>query len=298
MNRRLAKKITHFIGLVAVVVAVLSSCKSTETVSTVKLRNIPPKKIISKVVQNNNTPFESLSCKKVGISVKGNNGKGGSLRGIMTILNDSAIFISANKISVPIAKVLITPDSVKLVNYLQKNYIASDITQLSDVYNLNLDFWTLQNILSYKPFADYNDHKSNQYNDFISYTENGNYVLQSAKNRKIEKILNKTEKNKELRPRFLSDYQIIQRIYINPHNFLVETVSLIDYTEGREVWIRFSEFQNCESKIFPRKIKVIAKKIGNVMEIDLSFGKITLNSNEKIIFNIPNKYQSLSMVNQ
>ena len=135
---------------------------------------------------------------------------------MMTIINDSVIYIAANKISLPVAKLLITQDSVKLVNYLQKNYIISGFANLADHYNLSLDYETLQNILSYKPFADFDDPKSDQYKDYISYIEDGRYVLQSANNRKIEKILKKTEKNKELRPGFLADYQIIQRIYINP----------------------------------------------------------------------------------
>lgn len=290
------RKMIRLLGYVAAVVAILSSCKSTETVTAVRLRNMPAKRIISQVVENN-SPYQSMSCSKVGISIKGGDTKG-SLRGMMKILNDSVIYISASKVTIPVAKILISPDSVKMVNYLQKNYMISDMEQVADKFNLNLDFQMLQSILSYEPFSDFDQKKSDQYKDYVSFSKDGKYILQSATNRKIEKVLKKKDKRKDLRAKFLSDYQIIQRIYIDPETFLVDAFSLIDYAENRELWIRFSDFQTSGDKKFPKKIKVMAKKQDDMTEIELTFGRISLNKNEKIIFNIPNKYQPLSKANK
>ena len=50
-NSRLGNKITRFLGLVAFAAIVLSSCKSTKTITVVKMKNLSPKRIISKVTQ-------------------------------------------------------------------------------------------------------------------------------------------------------------------------------------------------------------------------------------------------------
>ena len=64
---------------------------------------------------------------------------------------DSLIWVSIKKFGFEGARAKITKDSVFLVNYLQSNYIAENLSYIEKKYNLPADFNMLQNILLGNP---------------------------------------------------------------------------------------------------------------------------------------------------
>jgi Domain of unknown function (DUF4292) len=80
-------------------------------------------------------------------------GKPMNISGSMSIRyrRDSLIWVSIKKFGFEGARAKITKDSVLLVNYIQSNYIAENLTYLEKKYGLPADFGTVQNILLGNP---------------------------------------------------------------------------------------------------------------------------------------------------
>lgn len=66
---------------------------------------------------------------------------------VMRLENRKAIWISAKTMGIEVGRVLITPDSVKVLNHLNRSYYAREFGYLSQVTGTALSFYELQNIL-------------------------------------------------------------------------------------------------------------------------------------------------------
>ena len=61
---------------------------------------------------------------------------------------DSVIWISVSAVlGLEAARILLTPDSVKLINRLNSTYFIGDVKELTKRYNLHLSFYEIQNLM-------------------------------------------------------------------------------------------------------------------------------------------------------
>ena len=64
---------------------------------------------------------------------------------------DSVIWINVKKLGFAVARALVTPDSIFVLNYIQNNYIAKDLKYVESKFNIPADFKLLQNFLLGNP---------------------------------------------------------------------------------------------------------------------------------------------------
>ena len=64
---------------------------------------------------------------------------------------DSVIWLNVKKFGFAVARAMITPDSIFMVNYVQNNYVAKDLKYIENKLGIPADFKTLQNILLGNP---------------------------------------------------------------------------------------------------------------------------------------------------
>jgi hypothetical protein len=82
------------------------------------------------------------------VDYHGSNGKNYDVNANIRMLRDSTIWISVNAVlGIEALRALITRDSVKLIDKLNKTYTARSITYLQDVTSLPLDLPTLQDLI-------------------------------------------------------------------------------------------------------------------------------------------------------
>lgn len=85
---------------------------------------------------------------KLAIDYQGSDGKTYNVNSNIRMYKDSAIWISANAIlGIEAMRVLITKDSVKLLDKLNKTYTARSVDYLQEVTSLPLDLFTLQDLI-------------------------------------------------------------------------------------------------------------------------------------------------------
>lgn len=97
-------------------------------------------------IEQNQVRFESLSIKsKASISLDGNSN---DVSIAIRIENDKKIWISVTAIAgLEVARMLITPDSIKIINRLESVYIKKSFSYIYEYTNPQVNFGTLQAML-------------------------------------------------------------------------------------------------------------------------------------------------------
>lgn len=104
-------------------------------------------------IQKNRIDFKTFSAKAKVEYWDTKNGKGPDLTVNIRISKDSAIWLSitATIFNYEAFRVLITPDSVKVLNKKDKLYTSRSVSYLQEVAKIPFDFYTLQSLLIGNP---------------------------------------------------------------------------------------------------------------------------------------------------
>ena len=284
-----------FILVILILALGFSSCKTSREITTVNVKPIGTAKLLKKVSENS-LDYESFSISRINCQFNSNQSKTSFKISIKTI-KDKKILASISKLNIPIGRVLLTPDSVIYVNYLERNYFVDDYSYLSNFLNIDLDFATLQAIIANNTFSYRNDEKDRDFKTFSTDIESGMYILQSEKERKVFKMEEKGKTGKiERRLKRLDDNALImQKMTINPANFALTRLLIEDKTNDRKMEMNFDDFIKVTNKDYPSSIDMSfnSEKDNIFLKIRMS-GFSTENLNN-INLEIPEKYQQIKV---
>jgi hypothetical protein len=274
------KKFFYLIGFLILIV--LASCRSTKKIQ--KIITTPPHKDTTQIVaivsedpkadsikfmrdafqkiQNNRIEFKTFSA-KIKVHYQASDGKDNDFTAYVRILKDSLIWvrISATIIDYEAFRLLLTKDSVKLINNLDKTVELRSVGYLQDVIHIPLNFKTLQDLLIGNPvYLDSN---------IIYYKKEPTHlVLMSVGN-------------------LFKNY-----LMVNKDNYTVEHSKLddIDVTRARTCEITYSDYAPLDSTFFSsyRQVSVTEK---SSVDIQLNFKEYNFNKQLSISFKIPKNYK-------
>ncbi len=133
--------------LLIVFIATFSfSCKVQERDNVkLKIKARSPKFLIKKLKENE-FQFETISS-KANVSVTDTVGKKTNFKTHLRIRKDSAIWLSISKMSIEAARVIITADSVKILNRLNKEYFIGDFGYINKIFGTDLDYQMMEALL-------------------------------------------------------------------------------------------------------------------------------------------------------
>lgn len=285
---------SKFVLIVFLLIAIgFSSCKTPREISKSNIKPLSTQKLL-KNLEENSLVYESLSISRINCQFTGNQSKT-SFRISLKAIKNQRILASITKLNIPIGRVLLTPDSVIYVNYIDRSFFVDDYTFLSNFLNIDLDFNTIQAIISNNAFSYRNDEKDRDFKTFTTSVESGFYVLQSEKEKKVFRMEEKGRTGKiERRLKRLDDNALIlQKMYFNPTNFALTKLLIEDKTNHRKMEMNFDEFVKVLNKDYPGTIDMSV-----ISESDNIFLKVRMSgfSTEKIdLLNleIPEKYQQI-----
>jgi len=271
-----------FYFIIFLILIVLSSCRSTkkiqkiittpphiDTTQTVATVSEDPKADSIKFmhdafqkIQNNRIDFKTFSA-KIKVHYQASDGKDNDFTAYVRILKDSLIWvrISSTIIDYEAFRLLITKDSVKLINNLDKTVELRSAGYLQDVIHIPLDFRTLQDLLIGNPvYLDSN---------IVYYKKEPTHlVLMSVGN-------------------LFKNY-----LMVNKNNYTVEHSKLddIDVTRARTCEITYSDYAPLDSTFFSsyRQVSVTEK---SSVDIQLNFKEYNFNKQLPISFKIPKNYK-------
>jgi len=271
----------------------ISSCKTSKVVTTEKIRPISTNRLIRKV-EDKSFDYNVLAIKRIICQYEGP-GEKASFRANLKSEKDKQILLTISKINIPLARLLLTPDSVKMVNYLKKEYLEEQYGYLSDLVNMELDFELVQSIISNDAFSYRDDPRDNEFREFVSYTDSGMYILQSIKNRKLEKIelKGKEEKMDRYLNKLGEDLFIVQYLYIDPKTFKVRKIVLDDQSNDRKVTVNFSDFEKVNRQLYPGNIDILFASPEKDLSMKIKLSKFSTENDQSFNFNIPEKYDRI-----
>jgi hypothetical protein len=218
------KKSLYAVIFVVVIVVVAASCKSakkiqtaitktkTDTTQMILVDNAHADSIkvihdlLNKLNKNRIANFKTFSA-KVKVNYRDKEGEQPELTVFIRMQKDSIIWISVNAtiFSYEALRVLVTPDSVKVLNKKDKIVQLRSVNYLRELVNLPFDFYTLQDFLLGNPiYLDSNvvSYKTNEqsitlmnvgvlFKHLLSITS-GNYLLLHSKLDDADPLRNRT----------------------------------------------------------------------------------------------------------
>lgn len=281
------------IGVAFFVLALAISCKAPREIKTENIKPIGASKLL-KSIENTGLAYDYLTIGRINCQFITNNSSN-SFRVSVKAIRDEKILASITKLNIPVARVLLTPDSVIYVNYVERNYFTDDYTYLSNFLNIDLDFATVQSFLSNTAFSYRDDKKDKDFRTFTTSVEDGRYVLQSERERKVIRLGERAKPNKlERRFKRLDETALIlQKMYFDPGNFALTRMLIADKTNNRQMEMNFADFVALNGKDYPGAIDVKLDSEEEKVELNVRMSNFSTEKPEPFQLNIPENYKTI-----
>lgn len=294
MVRRMNSIKISVFGLVGLILLGLSSCKTTRVVTTSAVKPISTNKLIRNV-ENNSFNYKHFSIKRM--TCHFDNGKTRtSFKASIRCDKDKSITVMLSKINIPVARIWLTPDSVKFVNYLENNYFLDDYSYLSSMLNMDLSFETVRSIISNNMFSFQGEKRDIDNHDYESKIDSGFYVLESVKTQ-IPKRNNQRisdRKSARMAQKILPEAVIHQSVYIDSQTFKLRKIKMEDAANSRSLNIEFSDFATVDKQLYPGEILFHLVSPESNMELRMNLGGFSVDEEREIRFRVPEKFTRIN----
>jgi hypothetical protein len=279
MSKKFGFKDSHvvFITVLLFTLALIPSCKTREKAAgpivkdsrKTEDRTAPD---LQQLIQDNAFKPSTINARA---AVKTS---GGSLEGSFNITlrlkTDSAIWISVSPLlGIEVARALITRDSVKFIDRLNKKYALADFQFLSNLLNVNVDFDIVQGVLTGNFFA----YRKNRFNSV--YVEDSHYILSTLSKRKLKRSLEETDISKP----------VIQDVWVEDGTFRITRLAIEDLRAQKSLYTDYLDFRATGGGLFPFKSSTRVKGEQEV-NLDIEYNRVVVNTPIEFPFNIPSGY--------
>jgi hypothetical protein len=262
--------------LLILAIVVMASCRSTkkiqtaitkkDTVVTVIADNkidttLLIKNALSKL-NGNKVGFKTFSA-KVDVDYRGGDDKHYDVNANLRMYRDSLIWVSVNAVfGIEAMRMLITNDSVYLLDKLNKTYLIRSIDYLQEVTGLPLTLSVVQDLLVGNPvFIDSN---------IVSYSNNSNTVSLLSIGTAFKNLVTINGNNNVLVHSKLDD---------------------IDISRSRTADLSYDDYESKKNRLFSSKRRItVAEK--NKLDISLNFKQYEFNDDVNFPFSIPRNYKA------
>jgi hypothetical protein len=229
-------------------------------------------------VKANEIDFKTFST-KADFKIKRED-KNQSFKANVHIQKDSAIWISITPLlGIEVARVLITKDTVKVINRLAKEYFLGDFSYLQKRFNIDLEYDVIQSILvgNSIPF---------ELSEDIRFTKDkSNFYLGNMKKRKARKVDDNPQKVER------RDEQVVS-LWIDQVNFKLRKFLLSDLSADRFLLGEYASYEEVESQLVPKNLNFQFQS-NEATYIEIDYSRVYLNKSLNFSFNISSKYEQV-----
>lgn len=189
-------------------------------------------------------------------------GKDFSLTFNIRAQKNERVWISVNALGgIEVARVLMTKDSVKIIDRFSKQYHAADYTFLSGILKTDVNFQLIQDLMF--------GNSPNEYNYMESAISQNEATYQFV------------GKNKT------SNFEI----EVRKDDFRLHTISLTDLNDiKRTVKAGYSGYKSLDQSIFPYLINATASSQKEAVTLNLEYVKVEKVNNLEFPFNVPKNF--------
>lgn len=261
--------------LIALIAAVAASCRSTKKIGVALA-----KKDSAQVGQTNSGHNDSLALiqrtleglrshridfntftAKINIDYKDATNKNQNLNANLRMIRDSAIWISATGfMGIEGMRALITKDSVKILNKLDKVYTARSMAYLQEVTDMPLDLTTMQNLLVGNPIF---------FDSATSYARNSGTLTLLSVGTWFKHLLALNEGDGSISRSKIDD---------------------VDPSSNRTADITYSDYEVKNGVRFATKRQIILSE-AKKLSVKMDFRQYAFNEEVSFPFNVPKNYK-------
>ena len=255
----------------------LFSCKVQEKENVkvkIKIKHRSSKFLIKKLKENEFN-FKTISS-KAAVSVIDNANKKTSFKVHLRIRKDSIIWMSISKLGIEAARVIITTDSLKLIDRLKKEYFLGDFKYINKLFGTDLDYQMLEALLMGNSLDFDEDEKIHSRVD----RKKELYFLSTEKKRKVKKEIKK-EKEKIKKE--------AQVLWLAPISFKIKELLLSSPETNRSLSGVYSDYKILETQLIPDKIRFELKS-NSTTTIEIDYSKFSSGKSLTFPFKISSKY--------
>lgn len=272
-------KISKFILILAVPVLLLgiSSCKSTRYALKQPLKEYDYNYLYAKMLENH-LEFNYLKA-KFNISYREDKKKT-NLVGQLRMKNDSITWIAFSaSLGINAARVLLTNDSIKFINQINKKFFKGEYRLLDSLLNTTIDYSILQSMIIGNDLTQYDVNK------YRASIDGGLYRITIQERKKIKEYL----RGDDVESRVL-----VQNIWLDPENFRIRKVDLKELNDdnNKKLEVVYDDYIKVGDQLFPNTMKITIQSQKTIF-IDVDFLKVELDEPLSFPFRIPKKYKNL-----
>ncbi|MBO4567429.1 MAG: DUF4292 domain-containing protein [Bacteroidales bacterium] len=251
-----------------------TGCSSKKKMTKTTLREFTASRLI-KEVQENEFDFDNFQA-KMNLKIETAD-KSFSTKGQLRMQKDSIIWTSISApLGVEVLRMMVTPDSVFMLNRNDKTYLIENINVFSDISPMITTIDFIQAVLVGN---DINLRESDNYKISI---DNGQYNL-----------LISNELKKSIRQSDDEWKVMLKDIWIDPQLFKITKYYIKEYADSkRKIELEYADFEEINGKFIPTKISINIH--GDfLLKAEISYSNIIVGDNIEFIFNVPKKYDRI-----
>lgn len=269
------------------------SCRTAKQVVTEKDIPLMTEHKLLKQIESNRLNDSTLFAKRIEVSfTDGENSD--NFKASLKISRDSFMQISLTApLSIEVARILLTQDSIKFVDVYHKKYFLADYDYFNQRYDVSLTYDFLQNIFT-NTFSDFtlldeSNLRTKRYK--LDRTEMG-YKLWTVDKKNAGKKLKKFYKQSGSER---DEIILFQEILIDPTYFRPLSMSLKDLNEGVGISVRYENFVRFGEELFPEKMRFTLFSKKSNMDLNLKFQRMEFNVPVEPNFRILSKYKRMEL---
>lgn len=280
----------------------VAACKSGKPI-VLRNRDVPARsaeKLLERLLANSRSDIRYYSAKANIDLVLPDGGK--SFKAQIRSVRDSATWVSVvPALGIEVARVLLTPDSLKFLDKLHDQYFVGDTAAAKKKFGLQPSLSLLQQALLGEPIG------LDAREKYRSDREDGHYVLTSKERRRFvraaedispgdtlardhdmgERRLERTLRRAEEKE------AVVFRYWIEPDSFQVTRVQITDLARDQTADVRYELRGGIEEQGLPTRISITLTEPGRQGSGTLELSRITVNEPLLLNFKIPEKYEPM-----
>ncbi len=205
--------------------------------------------------------------------------KNTSFSGQIRMCKDSIIWITLSPaLGIEAARLIITTDSVKFINRINKEYFVGDYFLVNNFLDSNVDFDVLQSILIGNDLTYYEDGK------FRASYDSKEYHLVTMDRKKLKKHVITQQDEERI---------FIQNIFLSPETFKITQMKIKEVKkENNKLEATYSDFYPVTDQLFPNHVTYHLTS-DKIIDVDLDYSRIRINEPQQFPFKISSKYSRI-----
>lgn len=277
--------------LLAIWSVALVSCKGTKDVAGSRhLAKISMNELVSKV-ESGEFDLDQIEV-KMNVAFKTDK-LSDSFKMYARMKKDSVIWLSATYYKVEVARILMTPDSVHLLDKRNKKYYVGDFRVINESFNTEFNFFTLQDLILGNAHSTLSTSKMKLQNHKNFYLLNTTKKYKKVQDIRVPQLRDDfAKKQKEDEMIYPKAFVLHYHLYVHPEKFKVDRLMVRDGRNNKSIFIKYDDYKEVGGKLLPHELlyNIVTNEI---FKVNVTYMRVEEKEELSFPFKVTDKYERI-----